>query len=54
MKAEDRSLIQEKISHPQKNQGEEWVKSGEELKQLFTRASTFRTTIYTTSVKSEE
>ena len=37
-----------------KNQGEEWVKSGEELKQLFTRASTFHTTIYTTSVKSEE
>ena len=37
-----------------KNQGEEWVKSGEELKQLFTCASTFHTTIYTTSVKSEE
>ena len=30
------------------------VLRGEELKQLFTRASTFRTTIYTTSVKSEE
>ena len=37
-----------------KKQGEEWVKSGEEVSQLFTLANTFHTAIYTTSVKSEE
>ena len=33
---------------------EEWVKSGEEFRQLFTRTSTSHTTTYITSVKSEE
>ena len=37
-----------------KNQGEEWVKSGEESRQLFTRTNTSHTTTYITSVKSEE
>ena len=37
-----------------KKQGEEWVKSGEELRQLFTRTIISHTTTYTTSVKSEE
>ncbi len=37
-----------------KKQGEEWVKSGEELRQLFTRTIISHTITYTTSVKSEE
>ena len=37
-----------------KKQGEEWVKSGEELRQLFTHTIISHTTTYTTSVKSEE
>ena len=34
--------------------GEEWVKSGEELAQLFTRANHSDSNTYTLSVKSEE
>ena len=44
----------EDLASSKKNQGEEWVKSGEELKQLFTRTIISHTTTYTTSVKSEE
>ena len=39
---------------PLTKQGEEWVKSGEESQQLFTRTIISHTTTYTTSVKSEE